>query len=419
MDISLLVENTILKGENQPLLRLYESLGKVVVAEPWEINAKAAKKIKRINVLVTRSKVKVTKELIDAAEWRAIATVTAGTDHIDTAYAKKREIPVIYAPGSNSNAVAEFFFTAIGYVLRGREKPLSKYSLGVIGNGHCGSAVVRIAQGFGMETRIYDPPLHTKAPESFKQSDLEETLACDIVTLHIPLTKSGKYATKGMINEETLRYMKKGAYLVNMSRGGVLDTQAVIDAIHKDRIGGVITDVFANEPSLSAEDRQLADNAVLATPHVAGWAAEALRRGAVQAYYGICEALNTTPDEHADDYITKGLKERYGHVVEINGEKNAVERAFLKLLEANHDIAETSWQFKTGLGRASSSGHAAICFNWMRAEHNRREIAGKAIQLDIKDRKLSAHAEKLALAFNMGIYDSGRGRQPNYIMRIS
>lgn len=234
------------------------------------------------DVLIMRVDPFMDKEIIDAAtNLKSIHVCSVGTNHIDLAYCKDKEIIVTNAPGANSNAVAELALSKILDLFRNtvqsnleiKDKNIwNKYrwigtelkgkTLGIIGYGKIGSRVGKLAQAFEMTTIAYDPYL-SKEEVSAKGTELvsiEELLKrSDCITIHTPLTDE----THNMISYEQIDQLREGAFIINTARGGILNEQAALDNLKSGKLGGVSVDVLANElgtGGLSTED------AVIASP---------------------------------------------------------------------------------------------------------------------------------------------------------
>lgn len=230
---------------------------------------------------------------------RGIIAYGAGYDHIDIQGASKRAIKVCNCRGENAQAVAELTFglllglvrkvhQADAYVRKDEWKraessslpdwamghELWRKTLGIIGMGQIGSRVARIARGFEMKVIAYDPWVGLEGFPWIEKRTLEALLAeSDVVTLHVPFTK----ATEKMINAEALSRMKKKAFLVNTSRGRVIDEPALIAALKDGRIGGAALDVFEREPISGKHPLAHLGNVIL-SPHIGAMTREAGER---------------------------------------------------------------------------------------------------------------------------------------------
>lgn len=263
------------------------------------------------DALIVRGRTKVTATLLDAANrLKVVGRAGVGVDNIDLAAAQVHGVSVVNAPTSTTIAVAEHTIGLMLALLRAT--PRADYSmkvgvwnkkellgaelygktLGVVGMGRIGSRVAGYARAFGMHVVAFDPYL---TPEQVREGgaeplDWEKLLAsADIITLHVPLTPQ----TRGMIDSQALGYMKRGVFLVNTSRGDVMDETALLAALERGTVAGVALDVFAKEPpgmtALVAHPR------VIATPHIAAQTLEAQQRAARDIAEEVLAALQGKP----------------------------------------------------------------------------------------------------------------------------
>ncbi|MCI0571206.1 MAG: phosphoglycerate dehydrogenase [Myxococcaceae bacterium] len=251
-------------------------------------------RLKDVHVLCIRSKTHVTERVLDAApNLLALGAFCIGTNQVALKHANARGVPVFNAPFSNTRSVAEL---VIGEVImltrhladRVREMHAGKWrkvsagahevrgkSLGIVGYGHIGSQVGVLAEAMGMRVLFFD--ILTKLPMGNNRSvpTLEHVLEeSDFVTLHVPSTPQ----TEGMIGATELARMRKGACLLNASRGTVVDIRALAEALRSGHLGGAAVDVFPEEPegntdSFATELRGLSN--VVLTPHIGGSTEEA------------------------------------------------------------------------------------------------------------------------------------------------
>jgi D-3-phosphoglycerate dehydrogenase len=250
--------------------------------------------VKGVHLLGIRSKTRVTKKVIESADkLLAIGAFCIGVNQIDLTAATKKGIAVFNAPYSNTRSVAELIIGLCVMLIRkiadknaaahrGEWLKEAKGSfelrgktLGIIGYGNIGSQVSAMAESMGMHVVYYD--IATKLPlGNAKQTrELKELLKQSaIVTLHVPSDAT----TRNMINADTLRSMRKGAILINHSRGDVVDLEALRKAIASGRIGGAAIDVFPDEPEKIGDAflsvLQNLPNVIL-TPHIGGSTEEA------------------------------------------------------------------------------------------------------------------------------------------------
>ncbi|MFO0972732.1 MAG: NAD(P)-dependent oxidoreductase [Phycisphaerae bacterium] len=258
-------------------------LGPVTVAD---LSTAPGAVLAAADVLVVRSNVKVGRALLEGTPVRCVATATSGTDHIDTAWLAERGIACLDARGSNAAAVAEYIVAACLRLSGMQARPLVGLQVGVVGCGAVGSRVVEMVAALGMPAPLVcDPPRQRAAEDPAQFCDLPTLLGgCDVITLHVPLTQCGRDRTAGLIDAAALQQMRRGAWLINTSRGGVVDESASIAARRAGRLAGLVVDVWQAEP---AGDAALLDVADFMTPHIAGQTPAARVRGTWQAARGI------------------------------------------------------------------------------------------------------------------------------------
>lgn len=201
---------------------------------------------------------------------KLIGTASSGSDHIDTEYFEGNGVRVIDAKGCNATAVAEYVITSL--LLWGAQKsiPLESLTYGIIGVGAAGSAVQKQFDNFGLHYVCYDPPREIADP-TFKSASLEEVLACDVLSFHTPLLKTGVNSTWHWLDEAKLT-AHKFMLIINAARGGIIDESALLRAMERQQVQDVIIDVWENEPNFNT---QLAQKAFIATPHIAGYSEQA------------------------------------------------------------------------------------------------------------------------------------------------
>lgn len=256
------------------------------------------KTIKEYDGIIVRSRTKVTKEVIaNADNLKIIARAGVGVDNIDLDAATEKGIMVVNSPESTSITVAEH---TLGLLLSMARKlsiadksvkegkwekkrfmgvELRNKTLGVIGMGRIGSQVVNRCKAFEMDAVAYDPylPEEVATQMGVELTDLETVLKkADFITIHVPLTPE----TKHLISHDEFELMKDSAFITNCARGGIIDEDALYDALKNEKIGGAALDVYEEEPP--AEDSKLfeLDNIVL-TPHIAASTQEAQRDAAI------------------------------------------------------------------------------------------------------------------------------------------
>ena len=214
---------------------------------------------------------KITKEILDKLpKLKLIVTRSTGYDHIDIQEAKKRNILVSNIPEYGSRTVAEHTFALILALTRKiyqsinqakhfdfnhhniRGVDLFDKTLGIIGLGKIGREVLKIGQGFGMKILVFTKHQNQQLASQlgFRYAELEELLQnSDVITLHIPYTKE----TGHLINKNNIKILKRGSYLINTARGGLIETEAILMALEQEILAGVGLDVLEEEEELSEE----------------------------------------------------------------------------------------------------------------------------------------------------------------------
>jgi phosphoglycerate dehydrogenase-like enzyme len=262
-------------------------------------------------IVVTRTYNRVSDGVLAASpRLRLIAQGTSGVDNIDVEASARRGVAVLSLPGVNANAVAELVIGNLialtrtvplytrqmhgGQWKRGdctSRHELRHYPLGIVGLGKVGTRVAQLAAAFGMHVQAVDPYLsdsdfRDRAAE--RVASLPELLAgSDIVTLHVPLTSE----TRRMIGAPQMAAMRPGSFLVNASRGEVLDLDAALEALGSGHLGGLAVDVFDPEPP----QRSFPDHPrLILTPHIAGCTWEAKNNAGELLYQRIVEWAETT-----------------------------------------------------------------------------------------------------------------------------
>ena len=286
-------QSVLICDQVNPILKeILDKNGLKVTYEPEITPEQLAEKIANYEVIVVRSRTKIVKELVEkAGKCQIIARVGVGLDNIDQDAAKAKNIRVINAVEGAITAVAEL---VIGLMLSmAREIPRAdreirngnwikkemmgselkgKY-LGIIGLGNMGKRLGRLARALNMNIIGYDViPIDEEFSKEvgLMKADLDTLLASsDYVSLHVPLLDS----TKHMINAEKLGLMKKTAHIVNTSRGGVIDEEALYNALKDGNLESAALDVFEVEPAIGNKLTNLPN--FVATPHIGAQTKEA------------------------------------------------------------------------------------------------------------------------------------------------
>lgn len=291
---------------NEKGIKVLEDIADVVV-DTSITQEELINKIKDFDAIIVRSRTKVTRDVIEAADkLKIIARAGVGVDNVDVEAATEKGIMVVNAPESTSITVAEHAFGLLLSLARkiaiadesvkeGKwEKSrfmgieLNGKTLGIIGMGRIGTQVAIRAKAFGMEILVYDPYITEEAGAELGVAvvDLDNLLKnSDVMTIHVPLTPE----TRHSIAEKQFEMMKETALIINCARGGIIDEDDLYIALKEGKIAGAGLDVFENEPPEGSPLLEL-DNLVV-TPHIGASTREAQRDAAIIVANEIKKAL--------------------------------------------------------------------------------------------------------------------------------
>lgn len=286
-------DSVLICDEVDPVLnKILQDNGLKVSYEPKITPEQIKEKISNFNIVIVRSRTTITREMIEKADkCKIIARVGVGLDNVDQVAAKEKNIRVINAAEGAMNAVAElvlgFMLTLSRQTARGdrairngqwlknelKGTELRGKYLGIIGLGNIGKRLGRLARGLNMNIIGYDVvPIDEEFAKEvgLMKADLDTLLqSSDYISIHVPLLDS----TYHLINAQKMATMKKTAKIINTSRGGVVDEDALYELIKNGNLGGAALDVFEKEPAIGNKLAEL-DNVIL-TPHIGAQTKEA------------------------------------------------------------------------------------------------------------------------------------------------
>jgi erythronate-4-phosphate dehydrogenase len=294
------------------------------------------------DALIIRTRTRCNEALLQGTSVRFIATATIGYDHIDTQWCEANGITWTNAPGCNSGSVRQYISSALSYILQKEKKKFEEITLGIIGAGNVGSKVKKMAQNLGMRVLVNDPPRERNESKG-EFSSIEKLLAeSDIITVHVPLNRSGQDKTFHMADDVFFSKMKEGAWFINSSRGEVMQTESVKTAIQSSQLAGVILDVWENEPDADAELVAMAD---IATPHIAGYSTDGKANGTAMSVQAISRFFGLG----MDDWYPMGIPEAKENVLELSCEGKTIEEIFAEVSLFGYDITADSGLLKSSL----------------------------------------------------------------------
>ena len=288
-------------------------------------------KVMNADALIVRTRTRCNAELLAGTCVKIVATATIGIDHIDTAYCDAHNIRWTNAPGCNAESVAQWVGSALAVWAEKQGCSLVSKTIGIVGHGHVGMRVERLARRLGMNVLLNDPPKALTNPEMYVDL-LTIARECDVVTFHTPLTKESEFATYHLANENFFNNIKKEAFIINAARGGIIDENALLSRLHTpcSILPEYAIDCWEGEPETNAELRQ---RALIATPHIAGYSADGKYNASQQAIAAVAEALDITP------YSIEGLPKW--------DTTDAKEDELGNVLLQNYDIRKDSEALKT------------------------------------------------------------------------
>ena len=272
----------IVADENIPLLdAFFAGFGEIRRYPGRAIDAAC---VKDADVLLVRSVTRVHRQLLEGSRVRFVGTCTIGTDHLDLDYFAQAGIHWSSAPGCNARGVVDYVLGSLLTLAELDGVALAERVYGVVGAGQVGERLVRVLRGLGWKVLVCDPP--RQALEDGDFVSLETIVEqCDAISVHTPLLRDGPDATWHLLGREQLARLRPGAWLINASRGAVVDNHALREVLlARDDLHAVL-DVWEGEPQV---DLALADLCTLATPHIAGYSLDGRQRGTAQVYQAFC-----------------------------------------------------------------------------------------------------------------------------------
>lgn len=256
------------------------------------------------DALMIRTRTRCCRELLEGSRVSLIATATIGTDQIDIPWCESAGIKVENAAGCNAPAVAQHVISTLLHMgFDGCRMPL-----GIVGYGHIGTIVADWARRIGWQTLVCDPPRKEAGMADEDYIPLEELLAkSGAVTVHTPMTRTGRHATHHLIGERQLTLMPEGSILVNAARGPIVDNKALLAAIRKGRVRAAI-DTWEGEPDIMPE---LLDAVEYGSCHIAGYSRQGKQRAtrmaleALERHFGIeIDKSGLEPDYKAPSTVS-------------------------------------------------------------------------------------------------------------------
>ncbi|MEW5505553.1 4-phosphoerythronate dehydrogenase PdxB [Pseudomonas antarctica] len=368
----------IVADENIPLLdAFFEGFGEIRRVPGRSIDRAT---VEQADVLLVRSVTNVNRALLEGTQVRFVGTCTIGTDHLDLDYFKQTGITWSSAPGCNARGVVDYVLGSLQTLAEIEGADLNQRTYGVVGAGEVGGRLVKVLKGLGWNVLVCDPP--RQIAEDGDYVSLEQIIQqCDVISLHTPLTKSGNGSTWHLFDRERLNRLKPGAWLINASRGPVVDNAALREVLLAREDLQAVLDVWEGEPEVDAD---LADLCVLATPHIAGYSLDGKQRGTAQIYQAFCAHLGQAPSIQLSDL----LPQPWLAEVHLNASTDPA-WALATLCRSVYDPRRDDADFRRSL--VGSVDEQRKAFDLLRKHYpQRREIDGLKVRINGDSAALSA-----------------------------
>ncbi|MDX9664301.1 4-phosphoerythronate dehydrogenase PdxB [Pseudomonas sp. P5_152] len=360
----------IVADENIPLLdAFFEGFGEIRRVPGRSIDRAT---VEQADVLLVRSVTNVSRDLLQGSKVRFVGTCTIGTDHLDLDYFAEANIGWSSAPGCNARGVVDYVLGSLLTLAEIEGVALAERTYGVVGAGEVGGRLVKVLQGLGWKVLVCDPP--RQASEGGDYASLEQVIAqCDVISLHTPLTSSGEQSTRHLFDRQRLEQLKPGAWLINASRGPVVDNQALREVLLEREDLQAVLDVWEGEPSV---DIALAELCVIATPHIAGYSLDGKQRGTAQIYQALCQFLGQPATVSLDQLLPAPWLAQ----VSLSASSDPA-WALAMLCRGVYDPRRDDADFRRSL--VVSGAEQRTAFDLLRKHYpQRREIDGLRVQIE-------------------------------------
>jgi len=326
-------------------------------------------------LLLVRSVTAVDQRLLEGSSVRFVGSATIGFDHVDRAWLQQHDIGFATAPGCNAISAAEYVVSALLVLAERKGFELAGKTVGIIGCGNVGSRVRDKLTALGMRCVVNDPPLQAQGGHDDFVS-LDEVLQADVITVHVPYTRDGRYPTHHLVDGDVLKRLKTGALFINTSRGAVTDNPALNKLLAERDDLSVVLDVWEGEPAISTE---LLERVDLGTPHIAGYSLDGKLRGTEMIYQAACEHFGQSAQWQAADNLPEA------GVIEMGETENlSVAAQIRSAVSGCYDICADDARLRAML--ALPVGEQPAYFDRLRKEYPvRREFSTTSVLVDDAD----------------------------------
>lgn len=298
--------------------------------------------VKDADALIIRTRTKCNKALLENSKVRFIATATIGFDHIDTDYCTSNNITWQNAPGCNSSSVEQYVLSALLVLSAEKNFNLAESTIGIVGVGHVGTKIERVAKLLGMNILLNDPP-RERQEGGLCFVSLERIIQeSDIISFHVPLTMVGQDQTFHMVNDLFLHNLRKKVHLINTSRGEIIEEKSLKKTIVSGKLGSVVLDVWENEPKI---DKDLLGMVDIATPHIAGYSLDGKANGTKMSVRALSKFFNLGLDNWSPDFIPKPIE---SHII-IDAKEKKTEPIIAEAVLKTYNILEDDAIFRKSI----------------------------------------------------------------------
>ena len=355
--------------------------GKVVLVDGRTLTPS---QISDADALIVRSVTKVNAELLKHSKVKFVGSATIGMDHVDQDYLRKNNIFFTSAPGCNATSAAEYVVAAVLHVAERNNQDVASLKIGVVGNGNVGSRAVLKLEALGCTVCVYDPPREEEHHDR-EYVIWDEICNCDVISAHVPLTRSGLYPTHQMFNQDFFVRLKRGALFINTSRGSAVDEMALKSRIQKGAPINLVLDVWQNEPNI---DLELLQHTIIGTPHIAGYSREGKFRGLQMIYDAACQFFSWERDWTMQKILPPLNKE-----LTVNSDM-AIQQAIHELVQSAYKITQDNYELRKLPG--ISEAERGNFFDGLRKNYpERREFFNYRIKQTSANENITAIAEGL------------------------
>ncbi|TPH19203.1 4-phosphoerythronate dehydrogenase [Litorilituus lipolyticus] len=293
----------IFYDENMPFAHeFFSELGNLY---PFSGRELQAQDIKNADVLLVRSITQVNEALLkQAPQLKFVGTATIGTDHIDQEYLKQQSISFHSAPGCNAISVAEYVLSALVVLAERYLINLSTLTVGIVGAGNTGTRLAEKLSALNIHFKLCDPILEAKQKQGSNDTrqyyPLEEVLACDVISIHVPKTVTGEHRTVKLLDQQRLLNLRPEQILISACRGEVIDNHALLRLKEQGHGVKLVLDVWEGEPNVL---QALIPYTEIATAHIAGYSLEGKARGSEMLYQALCNELKIAQKFQLNDFL--------------------------------------------------------------------------------------------------------------------